>query len=423
MAALAADASLGGKLPSLFLRSAGVLMFLYGIVFAFFFVLVEIAHAPMGLAFLFVLAFAALQFIISPFIMDFSLTVFQGARFVNKNELPAELANFIENQAKTNKIPFPRMAVIEDGNPNAFTYGHTPKDARIVLTRGLMDILKEDELEAVVAHELGHAVHWDMLVMTAAMLVPTLLYMVFRIGIRVSSNTAAKKATKKIGDQIIILAIAAFVLYIISEYVVLFLSRTREYYADRFSGVATDNPNALARGLVKIAYGLAGTEAKVAQQEQEQPKKRFSLGTLLPKGHSAVRALGIFNPGSARALASVAVSGATRRFSVENMKGAMQWDLWNPWAGWYELHSTHPLPAKRIQALGKQATAMGQQPLVDFDREKPESYWDDFLLDVAVSALPIILPVLAIIPAAFMAASKVAAGGPYGGLVHRCVLE
>ncbi|NIO19186.1 MAG: M48 family metalloprotease, partial [Candidatus Aenigmarchaeota archaeon] len=74
----------------------------------------------------------------------------------------------------------PRMGVIYDGAPNAFTYGHTPNNARVVLTRGLMDLLNEDEVKGVVAHEIGHAKHWDMLIMTAAQLVPLILYYIYR---------------------------------------------------------------------------------------------------------------------------------------------------------------------------------------------------------------------------------------------------
>jgi hypothetical protein len=199
---------------------------------------------------------------------------------------------------------------------------------------------------------------------------------------------------------------------------VLFLSRTREYYADRFAGVATNNPNALARGLVKVAYGLAGSEEKAAAKQQQQEGQKAGLGKFFRTQQSAVRALGIFNPGSARALAAVAVSGATRRFSAENMQGAMQWDLWNPWASWYEFNSTHPLPAKRIRALGDQAQAMGQEPLVSFDMEKPESYWGAFLIDILVYLMPLIMPVVFCVP--FLAMDVVNnsfTANSYGGLI------
>jgi hypothetical protein len=77
--------------------------------------------------------------------------------------------------------------------------------------------------------------------------------------------------------------------------------------------------------------------------------------------------------------------------SKENLKSAMQWDLWNPWATFYELSSTHPLIAHRLQYLSDQAAAMGQEPYIVCDRRKPESYWDDFAVDVAVMFLPLLL--------------------------------
>ena len=66
----------------------------------------------------------------------------------------------------------------------------------------------------------------------------------------------------------------------------------------------------------------------------------------------------------------------------------MQWDLWNPWATYYEVHSTHPLVAKRLSYLADQAAQQGQKPLVAFDRRRPRSYWNSFFTDVAVGLLP-----------------------------------
>ena len=385
--AVSAGSAVGAKLmslPSLGLRSVMVLSLLYGLVFVFFVLMVEFMQAPIMLAFLFVLIFAIIQFLISPWMMDLSLRWLQGMRWAKPEELPKSLNNFILHQVNQHKISYPRMGIIEDGNPNAFTYGISPGTARIVLTRGLLDMLDEDELKAVVAHELGHALHWDMAIMTAAMLVPEVLYIIYRLGIRIATSKGKRSKNDPRG-YFFIVALVAFLFYIISQYIVLFLSRTREYYADRFSGEATQNPNALARGLVKVAYGLARNEQTHPVEEAEQQRP-------ITAAAGAVQAFGIFNPGAARALASVTLAGGGENFSEYNLLGAMQWDLWNPWASWYELNSTHPLPAKRLQALGNLALAMGQRPLVYFDLQKPESYWDEFLVDILVYLAPLIFP-------------------------------
>jgi hypothetical protein len=72
------------------------------------------------------------------------------------------------------------------------------------------------------------------------------------------------------------------------------------------------------------------------------------------------------------------------------MAGAMKWDLWNPWAMFYELSSSHPLPAKRIRALEHQTEKMGKATRFTFRQEKPESFWDEFLVDLFINYLPLL---------------------------------
>jgi hypothetical protein len=223
----------------------------------------------------------------------------------------------------------------------------------------------------VVGHEIGHIVHWDMLVMTAAALVPVFLYAVYRICIRARGNSSGK------GNPLPLIALVALILYYVTEYVVLFLSRTRELYADRFSAEVTRKPNALASALVKIAYGLAG--------HREEPDEGSSGGTVAETS----RSLGIFDPVGARALVASSLT-AEGKPSKENVLAAMQWDLWNPWATYYELGSTHPLPARRLQYLGRQAASYGQEPYVDFNLKQPESYWDEFFVDLLALWAPYI---------------------------------
>jgi len=370
--ARAAAASLAA-LPSLALRSGLVLLALYAVLAGFSAAVVAYLKLPLDYVFFASAAALLLSFLLGPWLTDLSLGWFHAFRWVDPEDLPAHLRRFIDEACRQKDIPFPRCGVLEDGNPNAFTYGHVPGDARLVITQGVLDILDEKEVQAVVGHEIGHIVHWDMLVMTAAALVPMVLYTIYKVCCRQKRSSSSNDKGK---GQLFMIGLAALILYYITEFVVLSLSRTREYYADRFSGEITREPNSLASALVKIAYGLAG--------HRPDPKAEASAT------HETVRALGIFDPVGALGLVAATLSRAGQP-SKENIIGAMQWDLWNPWAAYYELQSTHPLPAHRLQALGQQAAAYGQTPYVDFDSKPPESYWDEFLKDVVLLWLPWIL--------------------------------
>ena len=240
-------------LPNLFIRSAAVLVFLYGLIGLVLITLTLFTDLTPGFAVVIAVVIAAIQFLLGPFITDFVLRMFYSMSWVSPDELPAHLHRFIKETCKASNMKYPKMGIIHDGSPNAFTYGHTPNNARIILTQGLMDLLNEDEVKGVAAHEIGHAKHWDILIMTAAQLVPLVLYYIYRTLIRMRTSRKDKSAGPRMA-----IAIVSYVLYIIAEYVVLWLSRTREYYADRFAGETTRKPNSLASGLVKIGYGLAG---------------------------------------------------------------------------------------------------------------------------------------------------------------------
>jgi heat shock protein HtpX len=368
-------------LPNLVVRSTAVLVFLYGLLSLILITLtLYTGLTPLG-ALIILIAIAAFQFLLGPYMTDLSLRWLYKMSWINYGRLPVYLRTFIVSTCRNNNMKNPRMGVIHDGAPNAFTYGHTPNNARVVLTQGLMDLLNEDEVKGVVAHEIGHAKHWDMLIMTAAQLVPLILYYIFRTLISIRSNREDKTQAPRLA-----IAIASYILYIISEYIVLWLSRTREYFADRFAGNVTKSPNSLASGLVKIGYGLAGKESEKKREKKEERKP----------GLEAVGALGIFDKESsvAMVISSIpSVSGAKKmgdEIDKENLKGAMKWDLWNPWAKYYELHSTHPLIANRINHLSVQSEVLGQEPYIRFDERKPESYWDEFLVDVFIRLLPVL---------------------------------
>jgi Zn-dependent protease with chaperone function/Zn-finger nucleic acid-binding protein len=388
-------------LPNLWLRSAGMIVLLYGFVGLILLAIAELGYLPMGAAVAIGMGIIILQFALGPWLMDLALRWIYKFSWVPVEQLPEHLRDFVTRVAGEQHMKVPSFGLIHDGAPNAFTYGHHPNNMRVVITQGILDLLEPAEVEGVVAHEIGHGKNWDMLLMTVVQLVPLLLYFLYRTALQMGDRG-------KDGGYRVAIAVSAYVLYIVSEYVVLWFSRCREYYADRFAGNVTGNPGALASALVKIGYGLAargqsrtdGGQEEVVDKKGKKKKKKAEPAF----GIDAIGAMGIFDrKGAVAMVASSAALGldrsgsstgtatVSRAVSKENLKSAMQWDLWNPWATFYELNSTHPLIAHRLQYLSDQAAAMGQEPYVVFDRRKPESYWDDFAVDVAVVLLPLLL--------------------------------
>ncbi len=370
------------SLPNLGLRATMTIISLYGLLTLVLILCVELAKLPPSWALIIGVSIAVLQFLLGPWLMDLSLNWFYKMDWVPLYQLSPHLERFIRATCSTKGMKTPRFGIIDDGGPNAFTYGHTPNNARIVITRGLLDLLDESEVEGVVAHEIGHAKNWDMFLMTVVQLVPLILYYVYRTLIQIKSGSSSNN---KGSGYVALVAIVSYVLYIVCEYIVLWFSRTREYYADRFAGEVTKSPNSLASALVKIAYGLAGQEGGKEEKQSQRSSKLDAVG-----------AMGIFDSSMARSFALSAYAADRSSTKVtdlgrrSNILGAMKWDLWNPWAKYFEIHSTHPLVANRMNQLGNQAQAMGQEPFIRFSLRKPESYWDEFFVDIMIMFLPFV---------------------------------
>jgi Zn-dependent protease with chaperone function len=380
-------------------RSAIVLALLFGLVFAVGTGVLWYLQQPAWLAILFALGVVAAQFALGPWIIERLFTI----RWVQPESLGAEFDQWYRQSCADRKIPVPRLGVIDDGNPNAFTYGHTPKDARVVVTSGLLEMLTPAETHAVVAHELGHVANRDFIVMTVASAVPMVLYVLYVWTRRID----ARDSRGSLGPYAIAVAAGAYVAYLVSEYVVLLLSRVREYFADEASAVTTRDPNALSSALVKISYGLARRHDKAALAAEGE--KKAKKGTQFEPAR-AVRALGIANIHAASGFAMSAADSAGE-FSPALMAAAMQWDLKNPWAKWYEFNSTHPLTARRIQAMNQVARRMGIETpfgLTPGDGA-PAAYTGNLPLELLVAALPYLGGVLGLAAGLML---TVASGSP-----------
>lgn len=243
-------------------------------------------------------------------------------------------------------LPLVRLGIIDDGTPNAFAFGRTPRGGHVWVSRGLIERLDDDELDAVVCHELGHVRHWDMAVMTAAALVPMLLYLVY-----VTSRFVRRAEAQAV-------ALGAFVAYLVAQLLLLTLSRAREIAADRWSVRCRGGDGAsLASALVKIAYGIGEVDAArrkraaALAESGDKPTKEERRAERRADRIAATRVMGIASEADGKALTGV----LDRPQDVGRALAALEWDRTNPWARVLEKLSTHPLVATRLDLLGPAA--------------------------------------------------------------------
>ncbi len=165
-----------------------------------------------------------------------------------------------ELASQANVPPPRRIWVSGSPDPNAFVFGRTVRSAELVVTQPLLEQLNQDEVRAVLAHEIGHLRHRDVTIMTWVSAVPLLAYVIARLGFQALRLGGQSRDDKGAGAAIlaaIAVAILSYLVYLVTQLLVLYLSRTRESYADAYSGAATRDPHLLASALTKITYGLS----------------------------------------------------------------------------------------------------------------------------------------------------------------------
>lgn len=174
------------------------------------------------------------------------------AREVSPDEAP-ELHGMIDRLCALADMPKPRVAVSDSTIPNAFATGRSPQRAVVCVTKGIMATLTAEELEGVIAHELSHVAHRDVLVMTLASSAGILAGMTMR-GTRYAGMARGGRG-RSAGGQVaglMVTLIVSLVVYAVSFLLIRLLSRYRELCADRSGAYLTLNPAALASALQKI---------------------------------------------------------------------------------------------------------------------------------------------------------------------------
>ena len=236
----------------------------------------------------------------------------------------------VEDLCRRYDVPMPKLALARMSGPNAFVFGRTNKSATLAVTQGLLDTLDQNEVKAVIGHEIGHIKHNDMVMMTIVSAIPIVTYYA---AISILYSDTDRK------DGFLIFAILAYVVYFITTLLVMGFSRLREYYSDDFGARAT-KPAHLASALAKITYGLA-----------EKGGKNKS---------NAVRAFFIADPvSSASEVSRFSETYADKYLSKKEVQDAISWEKKSGAMKIMEILRSHPLTFKRIDALQKIEDEMG----------------------------------------------------------------
>src|ERR671910_1325840 len=177
-----------------------------------------------------------------------------GAREVTPAEAP-ELHAMIDRLCVQADLPKPKVAVADTRMPNAFALGRSPKNATVCATTGIMDILSPAELEGVMAHELTHVANRDVMVMTLASFFATIAAYIVQFGFLFGGGHGDDDDN----PSAMILFLVSIGVYIISFFLMLALSRYREFTADRGAALITGRPSALASALQRISTAMENT--------------------------------------------------------------------------------------------------------------------------------------------------------------------
>jgi len=188
-----------------------------------------------------------LQYMIGPKIVEWSMRV----KYIDNGQYP-NLHYMVEELAKKAGIPKPRIGIAQIALPNAFAFGRGLSDGRICVTGAILNLLNEDELKAVLGHEMSHLKNRDVLTITVLSVIPMILY---RLAWHFLWFGGGRRRDQ--GANTALLGLAAFLFYFITNLLVLYGSRIREYFADRGSVSLGNRPESLASALYKLVYGSA----------------------------------------------------------------------------------------------------------------------------------------------------------------------
>jgi heat shock protein HtpX len=269
--------------------------------------------------------FNVVQWLISPYIVD----ALYHTKEIKQNEDP-KLHEIVDNLSRKSNIKKPRLMLAQIPIPNAFAYGSPIAGTRVAVTSGLMKTLDHGEVEAVLGHELGHLKHRDVQVMMFVSILPAVAYYIgYSLMISSMFNNRRNEGSNPAAFGIVFMAFSW-----IMNLFILYLSRLREYYADRHSALTVDN------GSQKLSSGLA----KIVNATKNMRMTRKDTQNL-----HAFKALFIADPDRAQ-IDSAQLSAMTSNDGQKLVDELLSKKVTGA-ERLLEILSTHPNIVKRLRAL------------------------------------------------------------------------
>ncbi len=276
--------------------------------------------------------FILFEYAIGPFMVAASTKL----HYLKPGENPW-LEKTVKEIADKSGLPMPRLAIVPNSTPNAFTFGRSTSSATLAVHEGLLRQLNEDEVKGVIAHELGHIKHKDYIVMTVLSALPLIAYIIAEGALYAGALGGGRRNSKdNSGAALIIIGVIAFAIYILTFLIVMRLSRLREHFADAYSAYVTGSPRELESALAKITYGLS----------------------ISPKAPEGARAFYIEDPASAKQEVQ-SIMEHKDEYDLDHdgvldereLELAMEKESKSTWHQVNSLFSTHPPTFKRIMLL------------------------------------------------------------------------
>ncbi|MBW4658494.1 MAG: M48 family metalloprotease [Drouetiella hepatica Uher 2000/2452] len=288
-----------------------------------------------------------LLFAVSPWLLDKLLQQFYELRSLRLSALEShspEAVRLLKRVCQQRRQPLPTLGLLPTDAPLALTYGYLPRNARIVVSQGLLSQLEDEEIAVIYAAELAHIAHWNFGVMSWLTLAAQLPYLLYWQ----ASNWGDRQSDRVLQSLAVLASAFGYGLFWICRLPGLWLSRLRLYHSDRTASELTGNPNGLTRALLKVAIGTA----QVIQRWEHTSFLLESFEPLTPVGYRSALTVGSL---------------------YLRQSASLEWDRSNPYRRWLSLLNAHPPLGDRLQLLALYAKHWRLTPELDAQTQNQQT--------------------------------------------------